>query len=205
MRERHRRGNPCRAPSSRNRSEVGTGGARRAVAWLRRLLPPLKCSRAGPRGAASTARCVPSAMWARIFPVTRRLTRAVRRALGIAQFCGQNPDAPVVPMVVTGRTTVYEWRCAAGVPVIEREFASPIHEATSRTSGTRSPRRSSARYAQKTRRRRRRVQLPQRSRWAFSAAGQADLGLDHPLRHVRAFARPSADVPKAKAGCWGTS
>ncbi len=43
----------------------------------------------------------------------------------IAEFCRQNPGAPVVPMVVTGRATVYEWRCAASVPVIERQFAVP--------------------------------------------------------------------------------
>jgi hypothetical protein len=28
-------------------------------------------------------------------------------------------------MVVTGRATVYEWRCAAAVPVIERQFTVP--------------------------------------------------------------------------------
>lgn len=43
----------------------------------------------------------------------------------IAEFCRENPGAPVVPMVVTGRATVYAWRCAAGVPVIERQFAVP--------------------------------------------------------------------------------
>jgi hypothetical protein len=43
----------------------------------------------------------------------------------IAEFCRQNPGAPVVPMVVTGRATVYEWRCAASAPVIERQFAVP--------------------------------------------------------------------------------
>ena len=43
----------------------------------------------------------------------------------IAEFCRANPGARVVPMVVTGRATVYEWRCAAGVPVIERQFTVP--------------------------------------------------------------------------------
>jgi hypothetical protein len=43
----------------------------------------------------------------------------------IAEFCRQNPGASVVPMVVTGRATVYEWRCAADVPVIGRQLAVP--------------------------------------------------------------------------------
>jgi hypothetical protein len=43
----------------------------------------------------------------------------------LADFCHQNPDADVVPMVVTGRETVYEWRCAGGAPVIVRQVTSP--------------------------------------------------------------------------------
>ena len=40
-------------------------------------------------------------------------------------FCQQNPDADFIPMVVTGRETIYEWRCNNGVPEIVREFAQP--------------------------------------------------------------------------------
>lgn len=43
----------------------------------------------------------------------------------IAEFCRQNPDADVVPMVVTGRATVYAWRCAGGAPDIVGQFAHP--------------------------------------------------------------------------------
>src|SRR5262245_8372094 len=43
----------------------------------------------------------------------------------IAEFCRQNPAAQVIPMVVTGRATIYEWRCAGGVPVIERQVTAP--------------------------------------------------------------------------------
>jgi len=43
----------------------------------------------------------------------------------IAEFCRQNPAATVIPTVVTGRATVYDWRCAAGRPVIERQVAVP--------------------------------------------------------------------------------
>ncbi len=40
-------------------------------------------------------------------------------------FCQQNPDADVIPMAVTGRETVYEWRCKNGAPEIVRQFAEP--------------------------------------------------------------------------------
>lgn len=37
----------------------------------------------------------------------------------VRDFCREQPDAEVVPAVVTGRATIYAWRCAAGQPVIE--------------------------------------------------------------------------------------
>ncbi len=40
-------------------------------------------------------------------------------------FCQQNVNADFIPMVVTGRETVYEWRCKDGVPEIARQFAQP--------------------------------------------------------------------------------
>ena len=43
----------------------------------------------------------------------------------IVQYCRQRPDADVVPMVVTGRDTVYEWRCRGGAPVAVRQFTQP--------------------------------------------------------------------------------
>lgn len=37
----------------------------------------------------------------------------------VRDFCREQPDAAVVPAVVTGRATVYAWRCSGGQPVIE--------------------------------------------------------------------------------------
>lgn len=31
-------------------------------------------------------------------------------------FCSQNPDSDVIPMSVTGRATIYSWRCEKGSP-----------------------------------------------------------------------------------------
>jgi len=38
-------------------------------------------------------------------------------------FCQQDPNADVIPASVTGRDTVYAWRCRNGAPVIERQVA----------------------------------------------------------------------------------
>jgi hypothetical protein len=36
-------------------------------------------------------------------------------------FCQQNPDSDFIPAVVTGRETVYEWRCTEGTPEIVQQ------------------------------------------------------------------------------------
>jgi hypothetical protein len=39
------------------------------------------------------------------------------RALTSARhYCRENPDAPFIPMVVTGHDTLNSWRCRAGMP-----------------------------------------------------------------------------------------
>ncbi len=49
-----------------------------------------------------------------------------REASGaLIDFCKREPGAAIVPMVVTGRATVYEWRCARGAPVIVRQVVEP--------------------------------------------------------------------------------
>lgn len=40
-------------------------------------------------------------------------------------FCQANPDADVIPAVVTGRATIYQWHCRAGQPEILRQVNSP--------------------------------------------------------------------------------
>jgi len=37
-------------------------------------------------------------------------------------YCQQNPNSDFIPAVVTGRETVYEWRCAEGVPTIVKQI-----------------------------------------------------------------------------------
>ncbi len=40
-------------------------------------------------------------------------------------FCKANPNADVVPAVVAGRETVYEWQCKNGAPEIVKQLATP--------------------------------------------------------------------------------
>jgi hypothetical protein len=40
-------------------------------------------------------------------------------------FCQQNPDSDFIPAVVTGRETVYEWRCLNGMPEIVKQLTQP--------------------------------------------------------------------------------
>lgn len=39
---------------------------------------------------------------------------------GLVSFCRENADADIVPAYVTGRQTVFEWRCRGGSPAIVR-------------------------------------------------------------------------------------
>jgi hypothetical protein len=42
----------------------------------------------------------------------------------VVTFCRENPDASVVPMVVTGHDTIYSWTCVHGVPKLQEPFAA---------------------------------------------------------------------------------
>lgn len=43
---------------------------------------------------------------------------------GMKEFCRQNPDTEVIPAYVTGRATVYQWRCTRGNPQVVRQVAT---------------------------------------------------------------------------------
>jgi hypothetical protein len=40
-------------------------------------------------------------------------------------FCKQSPDSDFIPAVVTGRETVFEWRCRDGAPEIVQQVFQP--------------------------------------------------------------------------------
>jgi hypothetical protein len=58
-------------------------------------------------------------------PCQERADVSQRPTQGMTHFCQDKPHAEVIPAVVTGRATVYEWKCTNGAPEIMRQFAQP--------------------------------------------------------------------------------
>jgi hypothetical protein len=58
-------------------------------------------------------------------PCQERADASRRPTPGMTDFCRDNPHAEVIPAFVTGRATVYEWKCTNGVPEVVRQFAQP--------------------------------------------------------------------------------
>ena len=58
-------------------------------------------------------------------PCQERAAASRKPTQGMTDFCQDNAHAEVIPAFVTGRATVYEWKCTNGVPEIVRQFAHP--------------------------------------------------------------------------------
>jgi hypothetical protein len=58
-------------------------------------------------------------------PCSEKADAGREPAPALADFCRQNPGAEVIPMAVTGRATVFAWRCTGEHPAIVRQFPQP--------------------------------------------------------------------------------
>jgi hypothetical protein len=58
-------------------------------------------------------------------PCSQKADLAREPAPELVDFCRQNPGAEIIPMAVTGRATVFAWRCTGDRPAIVRQFAQP--------------------------------------------------------------------------------
>lgn len=54
-------------------------------------------------------------------PCSSKASTSQTPSQAMNEFCGANPAADVIPAVVTGRETVYSWRCTGGKPAIDKE------------------------------------------------------------------------------------
>jgi hypothetical protein len=76
-----------------------------------------------------TWRCMAGKVYACTFganlPCAEKADTGREPAAAVSEFCRENPGAEIIPMVVTGRATVFEWRCADARPTIVRQFAKP--------------------------------------------------------------------------------
>ena len=58
-------------------------------------------------------------------PCTAKADTSRTPTPAMVDFCEANPTSDFIPAVVTGRETVYEWRCTDGVPEIVKELFKP--------------------------------------------------------------------------------
>ncbi|MBI5303794.1 MAG: hypothetical protein HY868_16785 [Chloroflexi bacterium] len=77
----------------------------------------------------TTWRCMNNQVWACSFganiPCQEKANTSRTPSTAITDFCKTNRNASVIPAVVTGRATVYEWRCSNGAPQIVKELTKP--------------------------------------------------------------------------------
>ncbi len=74
-------------------------------------------------------RCMDGNLWVCAFganlPCTETADTSRTPSSATADYCRENPDSDFVPAFVTGRATVYAWRCRGGAAEIERQLETP--------------------------------------------------------------------------------
>jgi hypothetical protein len=77
----------------------------------------------------ATWRCMDGKVYACAFganlPCLEKADVARSPTPAMRAFCRDDPGADGIPMVVTGRATVYAWRCEGAAPAIERQITEP--------------------------------------------------------------------------------
>lgn len=58
-------------------------------------------------------------------PCQERADTSQTPGAALNEFCQANPASDFIPAYITGRATVYEWKCADGAPVISRQLTEP--------------------------------------------------------------------------------
>ena len=74
---------------------------------------------------AAVWRCMNGQVWVCHFganlPCQEKADVSQTPTPGMEDFCKTNPTADTIPAAVTGRATVYEWKCDAGKPEVVRQ------------------------------------------------------------------------------------
>jgi len=70
-------------------------------------------------------RCVDGQVWAchrgANLPCQEKADTSQEPTAEMKDFCTAQPSADVIPAAVTGRATVYEWKCTDGKPAVVRQ------------------------------------------------------------------------------------
>jgi hypothetical protein len=73
-------------------------------------------------------RCMDGQVWAchigANLPCQERADTSQTPTAEMEEFCQTNPSAEAIPAAVTGRATVYEWKCSEGQPVVVKQVFS---------------------------------------------------------------------------------
>jgi len=79
--------------------------------------------------AGTVWRCMDRQVWACFvganLPCTEKADTSSTPRPEVEEFCSANPNADVIPAAVTGRATVYEWRCVDGIPQAAKQVLTP--------------------------------------------------------------------------------
>ena len=76
--------------------------------------------------AGTVWRCMDGKVWACFvganLPCVQKGDVTTTPQPGMEDFCSANPNAETMPMAVTGRATIYEWRCVDGDPQVVKQI-----------------------------------------------------------------------------------
>jgi hypothetical protein len=79
--------------------------------------------------AGTVWRCMDGKVWACFvganLPCSEKADTSSTPRPEMEEFCSANPNADTIPAAVTGRATIYEWRCVDGTPQIVRQVFTP--------------------------------------------------------------------------------
>lgn len=74
-------------------------------------------------------RCMDGQVWACFvganLPCQAKADTSETPSIEMEEFCQEDPNADFIPAAVTGRETVYAWRCKDGVPEIDERVFEP--------------------------------------------------------------------------------
>jgi hypothetical protein len=78
---------------------------------------------------ATAWRCFNGEVWACFvganLPCTAKADTSTTPSPAVVDYCSEQPNSEFIPAAVTGRETVFEWRCADGAPQIVRQVLQP--------------------------------------------------------------------------------
>jgi hypothetical protein len=108
---------------------TGTDTPEVIVNGLRKVLGTPDDAPMEPFVAGTFWRCMDGKVWACFvganLPCTEKADTSRTPTPDMADFCKANPNSDFIPAYITGRATVYEWRCTNGAPEIVKQIVEP--------------------------------------------------------------------------------